>query len=35
MLAGVALADTVGKAFTTTITFAVFEQPLAAVPVTV
>jgi hypothetical protein len=35
MLAGVALADTVGKAFTTTITFAVFEHPFASVPVTV
>jgi hypothetical protein len=35
MLAGVALADTVGKAFTTTATFAVFVHPFASVPVTV
>jgi len=35
MVEGAADALTVGKAFTVTVTVAVFVQPLAAVPVTV
>jgi len=35
MFAGIALADTVGKAFTVTVTVAVFAQPFSSVPVTV